>query len=1086
MYVGAEIGADSVKISEIGLVPISDSVVVVCDGSVYDASIPYLFVTLGNHTVHALDDQDTELGFDATGGRMISCVSLHDRCGVFVAPPKHASVLQNLGYPVVHWGQTVAFPMCSKQLKRMGVGVYPGALVVHTFTEPISLHNRVCKTSGNLGGDGNFDGLNHLSGAYIPLALALHCATVGDTHVNLDTKNSGLNLQKHSIDIVIGGNFTSLCFKDKTGGSIVQDDHVVACANCATDHTPLVVGKRILLPGWETLIQEMSGCSSSFMTKLVVAASKDIGTGVFAQYDKQLEADIRSFASSSKNINTGTDTTQENVDKTTNCKIDMCKLPEDLQTSYCTTSMVAMMQPCPIGAPTIVVETDDSTSTGAKDVSEADKYGDRFSICSWALAPHFRLPVGTGIHQFFGIVALIHALVLSQISPLEAYMICKQFARKDSEFLSCEDPLCDCTSDEFDTSPPQKVSTSGAISEKFERMLNGVSQNIALSNTAQRTPRQIFGTPRKQNTGVQMQSGQSGGSTYTPDIKCKATTTFCGTCKCQECVGNTKLIHLAQLVASCTHAFQKCDNYTPDQTACSVTTKGVIQYRGNECMLPFGTVLKAVMMKTSPTNPDDVALRVGMNTDDCENCAFETMNVLNTLSVGSSCVSGKHFHRQIPNNAIGDKNTTDEETIRHMRMGNLSKQDQRRILLVAQVIGENVKCHLGYFVTGSPSQANDIKKTQSHLAHTTDAYASPCGNTAIQPNTFVELPSTIGDGLNAFGCKPPGQRISYNTNTGSGTTAGLGGHCTCTLSVMRKDGFLHTNVVEGTAHVHMGPGDIPCELSHRGTLSAVGDDDKKIAGAIGYFKGPINIENAVDVTIKGLLSSHILTISNRMQVPGSTMRPCMFMGTSEHVSGNMDSFYKKIVSTGTYQCVQLNKSGGIQPGADVKKYVNQRVLPIVSAKVASMGEQAVLGAMGNATCAMVETVDTSSPAYKKYEVDCMLFSRMMSPLRFSPEDQDRYMLSTLGSPFSLKVKFPDEAALLTRYGNSTHTSFVTHVAVNDTVEGRHEMLKAIQNHVTQINSEYVNVRVATPIVTDSGEVLTLFKIFGVKKDPMLQ
>ena len=117
--------------------------IVVCDGSVYDPSKPYLFITLSNHTVHALKDQTEELGFDATCNRMISTLSLHDRCGVIVSSKKHMSLLQNLGYPVVLWGQTVAFPMDRKSIKKMGVGAYPGAVTVHTFTEPLASHNKI-------------------------------------------------------------------------------------------------------------------------------------------------------------------------------------------------------------------------------------------------------------------------------------------------------------------------------------------------------------------------------------------------------------------------------------------------------------------------------------------------------------------------------------------------------------------------------------------------------------------------------------------------------------------------------------------------------------------------------------------------------------------------------------------------------------------------------------------------------------------------------------------------------------------------------------------------------------------------------
>jgi hypothetical protein len=269
---------------------------VVCDGSAYDLKKPYLHATLWNHVVHPI--LNDELGFDAHSNRIISSVSLHDRCGFLVCSERHEAALQNLGYQVVRWGQTMAFPMCADKIKNMGTGeVYSGALTCHSFTEPVSLHNRTLVASGKITGDGSFDGLNHLSGAYIPVALALQCATEGDTHVNLGTKNSGVNLQTHNIDLVVGGNFTSLAFTDGTGGSVMKDNIVVPCKRFAgDDHTPLLVGANQIRPGFDKLIQEMSGPKASYISDLGVKVSATIGNGIFANYTKRLELDIRQFA----------------------------------------------------------------------------------------------------------------------------------------------------------------------------------------------------------------------------------------------------------------------------------------------------------------------------------------------------------------------------------------------------------------------------------------------------------------------------------------------------------------------------------------------------------------------------------------------------------------------------------------------------------------------------------------------------------------------------------------------------------------------------------------------------------------------
>ena len=61
-------------------------------------------------------------------------------------------------------------------MSAMG-GPCSGALTVHSFTELRSLHNSLDLTTNVITGDGSWDGMNHMAGAYINIALALKCAT---------------------------------------------------------------------------------------------------------------------------------------------------------------------------------------------------------------------------------------------------------------------------------------------------------------------------------------------------------------------------------------------------------------------------------------------------------------------------------------------------------------------------------------------------------------------------------------------------------------------------------------------------------------------------------------------------------------------------------------------------------------------------------------------------------------------------------------------------------------------------------------------------------------------------------------------
>lgn len=1050
----------------------SSSDIVVCDGSAYDHSKPYLFIALANHTVLPLPGQTEELGFDASCGRMFSTVSLHDRCGAIVSSEKHAAALKDLGYPVVLWGQKIAFPMCPKAIKRMGVGKYLGAVAVHTFTEPVSCHCKMNIDTSTIVGDGTYDGCNHLAGTYIPIALAFKAATKGSTLVNCETKHSGTELQTHNLQLIVSTSATSICCKDNTGGSIMEDGKVIKCDNAVDDTMPLVVTSKQVVPGFDDLIKEMSGSKTSFSAKIDSCISSNICKGVFEQHDKRLEADIRLFASKRTEIGTkSVSTDTETVPKEeAEHSIDLSQLSNHLQKEYVTSAMVAMKQPGPIGSPIVVTSTSDQSgedTTKPSDASEAAEYGDNFMTMSYTLEPAHRMTAGENIHKFFGIVAVAHALFLAQIPSQTAYDICAPFADKDSPFLDCNNKACTCNANAATPSSSNLCST-GSLSSKFENMLLGVSQNIALASKIQ--------TGRMPTTIVRQPKAITPSPKVGKDVACKATVAFCGTCRCEECVGHTKLLNLARHISSATHNYQKCDNYVADQTMCAVNVKGVPQYKSTESMLPFGTAMKAIMMKSGPTEKDPVQVRVGMNTDDCENCAFQSKAVMDTLTTGSKCVSGEYFHGSKDGSTYNS--AIDDETIRSMRLGSLPKQEQRHILLTAQVVGKMVKAHLAYFVTGSASKANDTKDTKASAG--SDRYATNNCTTGVNHTKMAaNLSSVAGGGVGAFGSKPLGHRVGRDVSTDAEAGGGLSGHCSCTLNITRSDGSLRSVVVEGTAPVRMAPADIPGVINHRGTLAAEINDDTKIAGSAGHWKGPFAIDNAVDVSMKALVPSHVATISNRLQVKGSTMRAEMILGEALHIKGNMESFYNSLVSMGCFQCVELNGKGGIQPGADVKTFVAQKVQPIIEADDAAKGESHVVEKMGDATCALIRTLDTNNAEYKTFEANSGRFRQTMSPLRLSIEHQDRHMLNSLGSLESLKVNFPDDEKLTLAYGPLSYISHVTHVPSDDSVEGHAKICKHIDNHAKQMNSEYTNVRIAKSVIVGSGEIVTHYKLYGV-------
>jgi hypothetical protein len=206
------------------------------------------------------------------------------------------------------------------------------------------------------------------------------------------------------------------------------------------------------------------------------------------------------------------------------------------------------------------------------------------------------------------------------------------------------------------------------------------------------------------------------------------------------------------------------------------------------------------------------------------------------------------------------------------------------------------------------------------------------------------------------------------------------------------------------------------------------------------------------------------------------------MGTDLKTSKNCDTFYQNAVSTGHYQFVQLDENRRIQPGVNVKVMLDQKVIPVIES---AGGEEEVIKRMGNARCAMFKAFDETKDDFTAYKATAKRFSQTMSPLKLSPEMQEKHMLCHLGSLSSLKANFPDDIALKKQYKNmTTFTSHVTHVANDESLVGRTKLLTSIKNHCKQMNCDYVNVRVADPIIMPSGEITTLFRIYNIPSDPI--
>ena len=528
--------------------------IVTVDFSEYDPQKNYLLITIGNHVLSPTGEGVNEL--DSTSGRLVSQISLSRTCGVIVVPDKHNASFRGLGYPIVEYGQTVAVPLQDVEQP------YSGAITFHTFCEPTSLHDTVDMGTREITGSGKFDGYNHLAGAYIPIATALHCATAGATQINLKTRNSSTCSNDQEFKVVIAGTWSSITCRDGVGGTLLPNDVRFNGDAEGSDNRPIVVGKEQIRQGFDKLMKEMSGCNGSWNTNLLEKITLHIGEGLFAPYDKQLEVEIRSFvATHGTTVQIGSDATDNDTPKS----VSINQLPTHLQLGFVTANMVALTQAYPIGAPTLCGED------GAASADETE-YGGLFQTCSYTLSSHFDLSP-KDIHPNLGVVSVSHALYLSQTSATEAEKIVAPFARSDSRFVNCGNPRCVSCADPPEENPVVKTVPVKTASGAFEQILRGVSRNVVLSNNvrpSQRTEKCVPYTPAPNSCNAAPRK-----------IPCTAMSTCNGSCKCKICVDTAKLIKLTQRVASSSNAFQTLTSYVSDKTVTNTDANNVPICTGN-------------------------------------------------------------------------------------------------------------------------------------------------------------------------------------------------------------------------------------------------------------------------------------------------------------------------------------------------------------------------------------------------------------------------------------------------------------------------------------------------------------------------
>jgi hypothetical protein len=1078
-----------------------------CNGQPFDPAKPYLLVTLKNHTVNPFSD--LECGYDATCEKIISTVSLHDQLGCFVAAERHIKTLQGLGYPVIKWGETVAFPMSVDDIHHNLGHAHSGALTVHSFFEPKSLHNRMDRSTNTICGDGTWDKFNHLSGAYIPTPLALKCAMAGDTTVNLESRNSGIQQDsqngglagKHNIMLSVAShNITSICFEDGVGGDTIADGIKVHHAEATSDCSPLLIGKQHIRPGFTEMIREMSGPSLSYSAKLLDNVESKLSASVFGQYDKRLEKDIRSYAA--QQLTPGVQTGEDSAGAADLSLISMKNLSANLQLQYCSSAMVGMQQPYPIAAPTLIVG-----STIGTNASEADSlYGDKFATCSYALRQHFDLEVGKDIHPFIGMMAMTHGLFLKQISTKRAAAICMPFVNPKSRFLPCSDQTCICHNNEKNSSvirSPETVDVTGAggiskLSQKLANMDVGVSQNAALmtSNSMPRT-----GLVKQPQAGAPHMFEPRNAPAKGP-VVCTAEE-FTGTCECKTCVDTMKFIKIGQIITAATHSYQRCDNYCADITPTSMTPDGVVGYQSTESMHPFLSFANCVNARNvACEGGQSMESRISMGMDDCENAGFQTMAILETLQHCQTFISDNYFHRprEFASGSSGvqgvsEKPTTnrisDSEVIKRMKLDTMSMAEQMESFLICETLGEKLKSNLAFFVTGSPSQANDSKSTKSFVSaegasSTTGSMHTELENmvsTIPTMNMVSSLSSTEGEGLRVFGSKPSGRRMTMPSKTVGAEedehSGGLSGHCTCTLSVDRADGMSYVDITEGTSCVEYARANRKISVSHRAMLTN-GTPNKE---EIGKYDSEITIDNECDVTYTALLTTHVANIGSQLGVDGADMRSRLVMGTDERVKNNIDSFYKGMISMGSLQCIQKVGNDAFRPGTSVKDLVNQKLFKTIPLSQAMKGDSHLLETMGKADIAFIDVSTSTKEENAKFSVNCKHLRESTATLRMGIRTQEKHILTKLGAIPNRVANFPDDYELSKKYDNTSCVFSTTYSPHNDSPEGAALVMHNISAMAKCKNWTYLNVRFSDPIMMESGEIVAFWKLYGTGVDP---
>jgi hypothetical protein len=165
--------------------------------------------------------------------------------------------------------------------------------------------------------------------------------------------------------------------------------------------------------------------------------------------------------------------------------------------------------------------------------------------------------------------------------------------------------------------------------------------------------------------------------------------------------------------------------------------------------------------------------------------------------------------------------------------------------------------------------------------------------------------------------------------------------------------------------------------------------------------------------------------------------------------------------------------------------MNQKVSPVISFEDAVKGPAFIQQKMDGAQCAYVQICNPNHQKVKDYAKVGNDFRKAMSPLRLKKEEQESLILKYYGGMKSLTVEFPDSFELDKKHGKNTLTMNFTHVATNDTIEGRTAVQNSVASICKQFNNDYVNVRFSVPMLMASGEILTHYRIYGVPADPLV-